>query len=155
MGSGTVAADDPELTVRDVPNGMHFDPPLRVVVGRTAVPSAARVRSDDDRFLHLATHDVDEVLSALWERGVRSVLVEGGPTLVTAFLRHGVVDQVLAYLAPVIIGSGAQAIGDLGGQGIDDALRLDVETIERLGDDVLIIGRPRAVGLGSTSPEGN
>ena len=82
------------------------------------------------------------------------MLVEGGPTLVTAFLRHGVVDKVLTYVAPVIIGSGPQAIGDLGGTGIDDAVRLDVEAIERLGDDVLIIARPRTSTLAPPATEG-
>lgn len=143
VGSGTVAADDPALTVRDLAVDVAFNAPLRVVVGRREVPIQARVRGSDDAFLHLATHDIDEVLRTLWDRGVRSVLVEGGPTLVTAFLRHGVVDEVLTYVAPIIIGSGPSAIGDLGGTGIDDALRLAVDSIERLGEDVLIVGRPQ------------
>ena len=155
VGSGTIAADDPALTARDLAAELTFDAPLRVVVGRSDVPTDARVRGSDDAFMHLATHDIDDVLSTLWERGVRSVLVEGGPTLVTAFLRHGVVDKVLTYVAPVIIGSGPHAIGELGGTGIDDALRLDVEAIELLGDDVLIIARPRTSTLAPPATEGS
>jgi len=141
VGTGTLRMDDPELSVRDVADDIAFDAPLRVVMGRTEVPSQARVRGNGEGFVHLSTHDVDAALAQLWELDVRSVLVEGGPTLTTAFLRHGVVDEVVAYVAPVLIGSGGHAIGDLGGVSIDDASRLNVVSIDRLGDDVLMVGR--------------
>jgi diaminohydroxyphosphoribosylaminopyrimidine deaminase/5-amino-6-(5-phosphoribosylamino)uracil reductase len=79
------------------------------------------------------------VLAALHAREVRRVLVEGGPTLAAAFLRAGVVDQVHAYLAPVLLGAGRAAVGDLGIGSIGDALRLRTREVRPLGPDVLVV----------------
>jgi len=79
------------------------------------------------------------VLDALWAREVRHVLVEGGPTLAAAFLRAGLVDEVYAYVAPVLLGGGASAIGDLGIGSIDAAIRLVPREPVALGPDVLIV----------------
>jgi diaminohydroxyphosphoribosylaminopyrimidine deaminase/5-amino-6-(5-phosphoribosylamino)uracil reductase len=72
---------------------------------------------------------------------VQHVLLEGGPTLAAAFLREGLVDRVVWYLAPKILGAGAAAVGDLGISGIGSALRLEVTGITRVGQDVRLDGR--------------
>src|SRR5262249_28889347 len=131
-GVGTVLADDAQLTVR---GGGEPRRPLRVVVdsaGRT--PADARVRdgggpawvapaaevgsTPDGRV------DLDALLTALYERGVRSALLEGGPTLAGAFLAAGHVDEVVGYIAPKLLGAGAAALGPAGVATIGDARAL-------------------------------
>jgi diaminohydroxyphosphoribosylaminopyrimidine deaminase/5-amino-6-(5-phosphoribosylamino)uracil reductase len=138
VGIGTVLADDPELTVRPDPGRQ----PIRVVVdsdGRT--PPGARVRDGAAPSLVLTErdtgrHDPAGVLRLLHERGVVSVLLEGGPTLAAAFMRAGLVDRVVAYVAPALLGSGPAAVGELGVGTIADAVRLRLCEVARVGDDV-------------------
>ncbi|GMA25941.1 hypothetical protein GCM10025864_37000 [Luteimicrobium album] len=142
VGTGTVAADDPILTARRPDGGLADHQPLRVLVGRREVPDDARLRTEDGgELVHLATHDVAEVLAALAAREVRTLLVEGGPTLATAFLDAGVVDELHAYVAPVLLGAGPGAVGDLGVTTIADALRWRTHDARRLGEDVLLVAR--------------
>ena len=134
VGTGTVLADDPALTVRDEagqPAPAHLQP-LRVVVGSRSLPPTARVLADD-HYVLLPDYDPRAVLAALAEREIRHVLLEGGPTLATAFLRAGLVDQVVAYTAPALLGAGAAALADFGAATITDALRLSHPRVEVLG----------------------
>jgi diaminohydroxyphosphoribosylaminopyrimidine deaminase/5-amino-6-(5-phosphoribosylamino)uracil reductase len=139
VGTGTVAADDPSLTARTADGALAAHQPLRVVVGHRAVPDDARLRGPGGELVHLATHDPAEVLDALQAREVRHVLVEGGPTLAAAFLRAGLVDEVHAYIAPVLLGGGPSAVGDLGIASIADAVRLVPREPVPLGPDVLVV----------------
>ena len=82
------------------------------------------------------------MLARLRDRGVQRVFVEGGPTVASAFVRAGLVDEVLAYVAPVLLGGDRLALGDLGIGTIADARRLAVASVERLGDDLLIVAHP-------------
>lgn len=164
-GSGTVRADDPHLGVRGVEGAVQ---PLRVVVdtAATAVRPGARVldptaptliavaRDADARHLpedtvlrlpRAATGpglDIPALLAALHGRGVRSVLLEGGPTLAGAFIAAGVVDKVVGYLAPVLLGAGPAALADAGITTIAQALRLDVTETVRIGPDLRITAVP-------------
>ena len=81
-------------------------------------------------------------LKALYDRGVRHVLLEGGPTLAGAFVEARCVDEVVAYLAPRLLGAGPAALGEAGIGTLADAVTLDVESVSRLGDDVKIVARP-------------
>lgn len=152
VGTGTVLADDPTLTAR--PGGADAHQPLRVVVGHRDVPAHARLRTGPGGdLLHVRTHDVADVLAELAAREVRHVLVEGGPTLASAFLRAGLVDEVHAYVAPVLLGAGPSALGDLGVTSIDEALRLRTVSTIPLGPDVLIVARPDAAPAAPTYQE--
>ena len=136
VGTGTALADDPALTVRDEagqPAPAHLQP-LRVVVGSRSLPPTSRVLADD-HYLLLPDHDPRAVLAVLAEREIRHVLLEGGPTLATAFLRAGLVDQVVAYTAPALLGTGPAALADFGAATITDALRLSHPRVEVLGAD--------------------
>ncbi|MFV2142862.1 bifunctional diaminohydroxyphosphoribosylaminopyrimidine deaminase/5-amino-6-(5-phosphoribosylamino)uracil reductase RibD [Isoptericola sp. G70] len=127
VGTGTVAADDPSLTVRDA--ARTGPQPLRAVMGRRDLPPSSRLAvppHDGTETLHLRTHDPHEALDALWAADRRHVLLEGGATLAAAFWRAGLVDEVVAYVAPVLLGAGPDAVGDLGVTTITGALRLDV-----------------------------
>jgi diaminohydroxyphosphoribosylaminopyrimidine deaminase / 5-amino-6-(5-phosphoribosylamino)uracil reductase len=139
VGTGTVLADDPELTARA--DGTVVARPLRVVMGRRDLPPDARLLTDGFATLHLRTHDPAEVLADLWSRQVRHLLVEGGPTVASAFLRAGLVDEVQAYLAPVLLGSGRPAVLDLGVTTLADAVRLAPVSTQQLGPDTLVVAR--------------
>lgn len=150
VGVGTVLTDDPQLTVRD-PAGTPPDrPPLRVVVdSRGRTPAAARVR-DGAAPTWVATVgevgagpdgrvDLAALLAGLHRRGCRTVLVEGGPTLAAAFLRADLVDRVVAYLAPRLLGAGAPAVGDLGIGTLAAARPLVWAEVDRVGVDVRLV----------------
>lgn len=141
VGTGTALTDDPSLTARRIDGGLFEHQPLRVVVGRRAVPDGARLRGPGGALLHLPEHDLGAVLSQLAEREVRHLLVEGGPTLATALLAADAVDELHAYVAPVLLGAGATAVGDLGVTTIGDAARFTTHDVTRLGDDVLLVAR--------------
>ncbi len=151
-GVGTVLADDASLTVRRETGAQRR--PLRVVVdsvGRT--PRTAKVR-DDAAPTWIATAadvgatadgkvDLAALGKRLYGRGIRAALLEGGPTLAGAFLRAGLVDEVVAYLAPKLLGDGRNALADAGITSIDDALSLDVRDMTRIGPDLRLTAVPK------------
>ncbi|MDT0343744.1 bifunctional diaminohydroxyphosphoribosylaminopyrimidine deaminase/5-amino-6-(5-phosphoribosylamino)uracil reductase RibD [Streptomyces litchfieldiae] len=169
VGAGTARADDPHLAVRGVPGDRR---PLRVVAdtGATAVAPGARVLDDaaptliavahdapEERAAALARHaevvrlpraadgrglDIPALLTALYDRGVRSVLLEGGPTLAGAFTAAGAVDEITAYLAPALLGAGPHALAGAGITTIAQALRLRVTEVIRVGPDIRITAVP-------------
>ncbi|MEU5403816.1 bifunctional diaminohydroxyphosphoribosylaminopyrimidine deaminase/5-amino-6-(5-phosphoribosylamino)uracil reductase RibD [Streptomyces sp. NPDC005963] len=103
-------------------------------------------RSDRTEILRLPRADrglsVPALLDALYERGVRSVLLEGGPTLAGAFAAAGAIDKVIGYLAPVLLGAGPSALADAGITTIAQALRLDMTETRRIGPDLRITAVP-------------
>ncbi|HWS36865.1 MAG TPA: bifunctional diaminohydroxyphosphoribosylaminopyrimidine deaminase/5-amino-6-(5-phosphoribosylamino)uracil reductase RibD [Actinoplanes sp.] len=147
-GAGTVLADDPQLTVRDLRDGtLAIKQPLRVVVdssGRT--PEDARVRDAAAPTWIVTTAetgagpdgrvDLSAMLTALFARGVRNVLLEGGPTLAGAFLAAGLIDRVIGYVAPKLLGAGRTALVDAGIGTIADAVDLNLLEITQIGGDL-------------------
>jgi len=138
VGTGTVIADDPALTVRGSDGRPTGRQPLRVVMGLRPIPESARVLVLDAPTMHLATHDPAEALKTLAEQEIHHVWLEGGPTVAAAFLEAGLVDEVIAYLAPAFLGAGAPAVGDLGIQTIGQALRLTTHEVTTIGLDIRI-----------------
>ena len=180
VGSGTVLADDPSLTVRDAP--VRRGQPLRVVLDTEArTPAGARVLDPAAPTLLLtrpgATYDfglpenvevgrvpraldgvgldLDAVLGVLHERKIVSVLLEGGPRLAGAFVAAGLVDRVVGYLAPVLIGGdGLPALAGAGAPTIDAARRFRLDEITPVGPDVRLVARPTAAaGTRDAGPE--
>jgi diaminohydroxyphosphoribosylaminopyrimidine deaminase / 5-amino-6-(5-phosphoribosylamino)uracil reductase len=148
VGIGTVLADDPALTARRADGSLFEHQPLPVVLGDRPVPDGAALQRHPHRFLRRSGVDLPAVLAELRERGAQRVFVEGGPTIASAFLRADLVDEVLVYVAPTLIGSGAggadrPALGHLGVDTIGQQHRLDTASVERLGDDLLIVATPR------------
>lgn len=160
VGSGTARTDDPHLAVRGIEGATQ---PLRVVVDTraTAVEPGARILDDAAPTLIAVAEDVSTdlpdvvrlprsaggldiwaLLAALHERGVRSVLLEGGPALAGAFVAAGAVDRVVGYLAPVLIGAGPAALADAGITTITEALRLDITETVCIGPDLRITATP-------------
>ena len=129
VGTNTVAVDDPRLTVRDDDDQELRAQPLRVVMGERDLDPSRRVFDDAAETLHLRTRDPREALAELFARDRQHVFLEGGPTLAAAFLDAGLVDEVVAYVAPLLLGAGQAAVGDLGITTMADALRLDVTDV--------------------------
>ena len=138
VGTGSVIVDDPALTVRGPDGSRSGRQPLRVVMGLRPIPESARVLDLTAPTLKLATHDPAQALKALAEHEIHHVWLEGGPTVAAAFLGAGLVDEVIAYLAPAFLGSGAPAVGDLGIQTINEALRLTPHEVTMIGPDIRI-----------------
>ncbi|MFN3867088.1 MAG: bifunctional diaminohydroxyphosphoribosylaminopyrimidine deaminase/5-amino-6-(5-phosphoribosylamino)uracil reductase RibD, partial [Demequina sp.] len=135
VGTGTVLADDPQLSAR--PGGQDSaHQPLRVVIGRTQTPGRQVWR--DANAMAVASHEPHEVLAALWAREVRTLVVEGGPTVLSAFLRAGLVDEVHAYIAPALLGEGPSVAEGLGIGTMTGALRGQDVTSRPLGADTLV-----------------
>ena len=129
VGANTVAVDDPELTVRDEVDEPLSNQPLRVVMGQRDLDRDRRVFNDRAETLHLRTRDPLEALATLYARDRLHVFLEGGPTLAAAFLRAGLVDEVVAYVAPMLLGAGTAAVAELGIGTIADARRLRVTDV--------------------------
>jgi diaminohydroxyphosphoribosylaminopyrimidine deaminase/5-amino-6-(5-phosphoribosylamino)uracil reductase len=133
-GTGTVLVDDPELTVRDASGTPLPHQPLRAVMGLREVPAGKRVLNDAAETVVLATREPAEALAELFARDRQHVFLEGGPTLGAAFLRAGLVDEVVAYVAPMLLGGGTSSVADLGITTIADAVRFDVVDITVVGE---------------------
>ena len=168
VGAGTVRKDDPRLTVRLVPGE---DPLRVVVDSALRTPSTAAVlangaasgtvlavteRAPEDRCdqaLSLGATvwrlpadpggrvDLNVLLSELYERGIGSVMVEGGATLITSFLCGRLVDRLAVCIAPKILGSGIEAVGDLGICDLTDSLVLADASFVPYGADIVLDSR--------------
>jgi diaminohydroxyphosphoribosylaminopyrimidine deaminase/5-amino-6-(5-phosphoribosylamino)uracil reductase len=136
VGTGTVFADDPALTARLPGGGLAGRQPMRVVVGEREISSEAAVLNEDSHTMLIRTHDPQEVLRALSDR--TDVLLEGGPTLAGAFLRVGLIDRILAYVAPILLGGPITVIDDVGVASISKAQRWKFDGVHTIGPDVLL-----------------
>jgi len=120
VGMGTVRADDPRLDARDV--------------GATRQPRRLAFGHGETE-LELRSGPLDDELRALAAEGVQSLLLEGGPTLATAFLAAGLVDKLMLFVAPVVAGDGPRFVGDLA-----QPLQVAGLSARTVGDDVLLEG---------------
>lgn len=168
VGAGTARADDPRLTAR-LPGGRGHDP-LRVVLDtdlslparlalfrlRSKAPTVVAHASARSRRLGPGVEllrcrrgrggvDLKDLLARLAARGVTHLLVEGGARVHARFLAEGLVDRVLVFVAPKLAGGdGVPLLAGPGPARMADAVRLEEVQIERVGDDVLVQGRPAA-----------
>ncbi len=157
-GIGTVLADDPRMTARlDQP----VCQPLRVVLDSSLrTPEQAKLRQDDHFLLahgqpqqasrqtwsvpsHAGGLDLAELVDGLGQRGCNELLLEAGPRLSGAFLKSGLVDELIAYVAPSLLGEGLPAV-DIGRlSALDQHISLHSPQLRRIGADLRIIARPQ------------
>ncbi|WP_300269018.1 bifunctional diaminohydroxyphosphoribosylaminopyrimidine deaminase/5-amino-6-(5-phosphoribosylamino)uracil reductase RibD [Microbacterium sp.] len=142
VGTGTILADDPSLTARDG-EALYAHQPVPVVIGSRQTPSDAAIHRHPHDPLFYSTRDLHAVIADLHGRGIQRVFIEGGPTLASAFIAAGLGDQILAYIAPVLLGGDRLALTDIGTATIADARRLTIEEWVPLGPDMLAIARPQ------------
>ncbi|MFC2067386.1 bifunctional diaminohydroxyphosphoribosylaminopyrimidine deaminase/5-amino-6-(5-phosphoribosylamino)uracil reductase RibD [Chloroflexota bacterium] len=168
VGIGTVLADDPQLTVRMVrgknPARVILDSRLRIPLDakvlqgqdEAATIIATTSRADGEKLSRLremgievlATEeddagrvDIGKLLRTLGERGISSVLVEGGAGVITSFLRLNLVDKLVIFVAPKIMGKGIEAVGELNITDVSQALKLSFSKVRRVGEDLVIEAR--------------
>ena len=164
-GANTVLADDPSLTVR-LEDASEFVPPLRVVLDPgLATIARGRVRDGDAPTLYLHAPDAKPprefaaqraavnvregrfdllaVLALLARRGINEVQVEAGATLAGAFLAAGLVDELLLYVAPTLLGDGARPLfSGLGIEAMAQRAQLQVVESRSVGEDQRLLLRP-------------
>ncbi len=170
VGVGTVCSDDPRLTVRHVPGEdplrVVVDSTLRTpltaavladgaarrtvlaVTGRAPTERCDKAYSLGATVLKLPENsrglvDLGSLLGSLGEMGVGSVMVEGGASLITALLRERLVDRMCVCVALKILGSGIEAVGDLGIENLEESLDLTEATVRRHGPDLIFDCRIR------------
>jgi diaminohydroxyphosphoribosylaminopyrimidine deaminase / 5-amino-6-(5-phosphoribosylamino)uracil reductase len=168
VGAGTVCKDDPRLTVRHVPGDdplrvvvdstLRTPPQAALLAGGAAsgtvlaatdlAPETRRERalSSGATVLGLPANadgrvDLGALMEELGALGVGSVMVEGGATLITSFLKAGLVDRLAVCVAPKILGDGIQAVGDLGIRDLSRSLALADASVEPYGVDLVLSGR--------------
>ena len=122
VGMGTARADRPALTARDVGAARQ---PRRLVFGSGPLPEGVD--------LEVLSGPLEEELGRLAEEGVQSLLLEGGPTLATAFVDAGLIDKLLVFVAPKLAGSGPTLLGEL-----DETVELRRFVTRRVGQDILL-----------------
>lgn len=142
VGTGTALADDPRLTVRHPDGRLRERQPLRVVMGQRELPPTATVYDDAAPTLRLDTRDPHEALTVLHARQIRHVWLEGGPRLAAAYLQAGLIDEIVAYLAPTLLGDGRPALGSLGLSTLSQRLDLEILDVTLIGHDVRVTARP-------------
>jgi len=164
VGVGTILRDDPQLTVRMVPGAS----PIRVVLDSTLrIPDDSLVLGDEAATTIVTTDrssperrddlrrrgisivvvpagpcgvELDIALTVLREQGIRSALVEGGASVITSFLGRTLADRLIVGIAPRVLGSGTDAVQDLGVREVAQSLRLERRAVHVAGEDVLIAG---------------
>ncbi|MBM4624471.1 bifunctional diaminohydroxyphosphoribosylaminopyrimidine deaminase/5-amino-6-(5-phosphoribosylamino)uracil reductase RibD [Micrococcus luteus] len=130
VGTGTVLADDPRLTARDAVGAELAHQPVPVVQGHRPVPDGAALRTHPV-VLEVLDHDPHAVLAVLaahpgpWPHGRRAehVLIEGGPRVLGAWLRASLVDELMVYTAPLLLGPGRAAVAGLDVATLSEGLR--------------------------------
>lgn len=142
-GTGSVLADDPRLTIRDEDDNPlpYAQQPLRVVVGQRTIPRYYRVFDQTAPMLLIQSRDPDTVLKKLAEREIRHVWLEGGPRLAGAFWNAGLIDRVIGYIAPALLGAGLPAL-EASATTLADLRPIDLSDLTMIGKDIRLIGTP-------------
>ena len=128
VGTGTVLNDNPNL--------VSENKALRVAVGNREIDSAANIADNRAPFYHHKSRDLAALVMELKSRDVVNVLVEAGPTLGSAFIKAGLVDEIAIFTAPKLLGAGSSFVGDLGISNIADALNLNLIESQNFDGDL-------------------
>ncbi|TLM86629.1 bifunctional diaminohydroxyphosphoribosylaminopyrimidine deaminase/5-amino-6-(5-phosphoribosylamino)uracil reductase RibD [Pseudarthrobacter sp. NamE2] len=153
VGTQTVLVDNPRLTARDGQGAPAAQQPVRAVMGLRDIPADAAIRGEDGLSVHLPTREPADALSLLYASGARHVMVEGGSRILSAFLTAGLVDELIVYLAPTLLGSGTPSLNGLGITSLPDAQQWEWDpsdggAVRTLGRDLRLHLRPqRTVAL--------
>ena len=136
VGAATAVTDDPLLDVR---LEGEWPQPMRFVLGARDLPP---LRMKDA--IQLRTHDPLEALEEMYRLGVRHVMIEGGATIAATYISAGLVDQLLWFTAPKLLGNGVNAVAELGITNINDAIECNLLKVQQFGQDVMLDLRLRA-----------
>jgi len=135
VGTNTVITDDPHLIPRGDFPGFTANP-LRVICGEQDLPPTSKIFDEAATTLLVKTKNLNDQVEELNKTGVNHVLVEAGPTLATAMLKQGLMDELVMYQAPSLLGQGKSFVADFGATTINELLALDLIASEVLDGDV-------------------
>jgi diaminohydroxyphosphoribosylaminopyrimidine deaminase/5-amino-6-(5-phosphoribosylamino)uracil reductase len=131
IGTGTALADNPTLR----PRIEGANAPLRIVMGTRDVPADFNLNDGKSQTIFLKSHSTEELLKALDYLPVNQVLIEAGPTLGSALFAAGIIDEIVLYQAPILLGSGKSWLEDIGVTTIKDAYALSAPSVTACGPD--------------------
>jgi diaminohydroxyphosphoribosylaminopyrimidine deaminase / 5-amino-6-(5-phosphoribosylamino)uracil reductase len=139
IGTGTALADNPSLNSHN-PGTRQ---PLRIVMGKSEIPTSHKLNDDSAATHFLKSHEVSDLLDLLLELEVNHVLVESGPKLGTVLIKNGLIDEIAAYIAPSILGTGNSFVGDLDISTLSERIDYQIHSFTKLGNDlsVTLVGK--------------
>lgn len=131
IGTNTAIVDNPHL----VPRG-HTARPVRIVCGEQAVPPTNKVFDDQARTISVKSKSIPELIKVLSDEGFNQVLVEAGPTLGSALMASGKIDELIVYQAPKMLGAGKEFVSHLGISTLADHIELELLSVAQFGGDI-------------------
>jgi diaminohydroxyphosphoribosylaminopyrimidine deaminase / 5-amino-6-(5-phosphoribosylamino)uracil reductase len=140
--SKTVIADNPTLDSKGIGSN-----PYRIVMGQSKLDSSANIFNDLAKTKVIESRDFTELLDFVKSEGFNQVLVEAGPNFGSAMLAAGLIDEIVIYIAPAILGNGLSSITDLGIKSIDDKLQLSLISQQIIDQDIKITYQVEANAL--------
>lgn len=145
VGTTTALVDNPSLTARTVEGGLASLQPHAVVVGHREIPETSAVRHHPGGFQQIASHEPQRALEELFTQGFRSVYLEGGKTLMSAFVQADLVDEYHITMGPMLLGGKYLAVDDIGVETMSEAKALTISSVDTLGNDVWVVATPTRV----------
>ena len=131
IGTNTAIVDNPHL----IPRG-HTARPVRVISGEQEVPSTNKVFDSEARTISVKSKSIPELIKVLSDESFNQVLVEAGPTLGSALMASGNIDEIIIYQAPKMLGAGKEFVSRLGISTLEDHLKLELISVRQLGSDI-------------------
>ena len=131
IGTNTAIVDNPHL----IPRG-HRARPVRVISGEQEVPATNQIFDHEARTISVKSKSIPELMQVLTHEGFNQVLVEAGPTLGSALMASGNIDELIIYQAPKMLGAGKEFVSHLGISTLDDHLKLELISVRQLGSDI-------------------
>jgi diaminohydroxyphosphoribosylaminopyrimidine deaminase/5-amino-6-(5-phosphoribosylamino)uracil reductase len=131
IGTNTALLDNPHL----IPRG-HDARPVRVISGEQEVPATNKVFDNEARTISVKSKSIPELIKVLSDEGFNQVLVEAGPTLGSALMASGNIDELIVYQAPKMLGAGKEFVSHLGISTLDDHLELELISVQPFGSDI-------------------
>jgi diaminohydroxyphosphoribosylaminopyrimidine deaminase/5-amino-6-(5-phosphoribosylamino)uracil reductase len=131
IGTNTAIVDNPHL----IPRG-HEARPVRVICGEQEVPATNKILDNEARTVLVKSKSIPELIKVLSDEGFNQVLVEAGPTLGSALMASGKIDELIVYQAPKMLGAGKEFVSHLGISTLDDHLKLELIGVQPFGSDI-------------------
>jgi diaminohydroxyphosphoribosylaminopyrimidine deaminase/5-amino-6-(5-phosphoribosylamino)uracil reductase len=140
--SKTVIADNPTLDSKGLGSN-----PYRIVMGQSKLDSSANIFNDLAKTKVIESRDFTDLLDFVKSEGFNQVLVESGPNFGSALLSAGLIDEIVIYIAPAILGSGISSVADLRIKSIDEKLQLSLISQQVIDQDIKITYQVEANAL--------
>ena len=131
IGTNTALIDNPHL----IPRG-HAARPVRVISGEQEIPATNKIFDDEARTVVVKSKSIPDLLKVLTDEGFNQVLVEAGPTLGSALMASGNIDELIVYQAPKLLGAGKEFVSHLGISTLADHIELELISVQKSGSDI-------------------